>query len=156
MITKEQIEKAFDEQIFQFVTVKVVVIEDGKVLLGRRQGKKNDTGLFELPGGKLEKWETVQQAGERETLEETGVKVRLIGVDGDYYQPLVVLQYDATIIFVVFKAEVLDKQNIQSENEEMSEIGFYGKDEVKKFIDGEMIRPIFKNLFEKFMKGDFD
>ncbi len=53
-------------------TANVVVVDDsGRVLLHRRM----DTGLWDVPSGLLELGETLEEAGRRETLEETGRQV---------------------------------------------------------------------------------
>lgn len=57
------------------VGVGAVVIRDGKVLLVRR-GIAPSRGLWAIPGGAIELGETLQQAAEREILEETGVTIR--------------------------------------------------------------------------------
>ena len=57
------------------VAVGAVVIRDGRVLLVRR-GKAPARGLWAIPGGSVRLGETLQQAAEREILEETGLTVR--------------------------------------------------------------------------------
>lgn len=57
------------------VGVGAVVILDGKILLVKR-GIEPSRGLWAIPGGSLELGETLQQAAEREILEETGVTIR--------------------------------------------------------------------------------
>lgn len=57
------------------VGVGAVVIRDGKILLVKR-GIAPSKGLWAIPGGALELGETLQQAAEREILEETGVTIR--------------------------------------------------------------------------------
>ncbi|MFH1079898.1 MAG: NUDIX hydrolase [Pseudomonadota bacterium] len=57
------------------VGVGAVIIRDGKVLLVKR-GVAPSEGLWAIPGGVLELGETLQQAAEREILEETGVTIR--------------------------------------------------------------------------------
>jgi 8-oxo-dGTP diphosphatase len=57
------------------VGVGAVVIRDGKILLVKR-GVAPSKGLWAIPGGSLELGETLQQAAEREILEETGVMIR--------------------------------------------------------------------------------
>lgn len=52
----------------------VVVVQDGRVLLGQRD-KDPNRGWWVLPGGKVEPFETVAQAGSRELLEETGLLI---------------------------------------------------------------------------------
>ncbi|HKW43695.1 MAG TPA: NUDIX hydrolase, partial [Thermoplasmata archaeon] len=55
--------------------VGVIVFRDGEVLLVNR-GAQPNKGRWSIPGGTLEIGETVEEAAARETLEETGVRVR--------------------------------------------------------------------------------
>jgi 8-oxo-dGTP diphosphatase len=57
------------------VGVGAVVVRDRHALLVRR-GKPPNQGLWAIPGGRVELGETLQQAVEREILEETGISVR--------------------------------------------------------------------------------
>jgi 8-oxo-dGTP diphosphatase len=57
------------------VGVGAVVVKDGRVLLVKR-GKPPSLGMWAIPGGRVELGETLQQAVERELLEETGITVR--------------------------------------------------------------------------------
>jgi ADP-ribose pyrophosphatase len=57
------------------VAVGAVVFKDGAVLLVRR-GKAPNHGLWAVPGGSVRLGETLQQAAERELLEETSIRVR--------------------------------------------------------------------------------
>lgn len=57
------------------VGVGAVVMREGKILLVKR-GVAPSKGLWAIPGGTLELGETLQQAAEREILEETGVTIR--------------------------------------------------------------------------------
>ena len=59
--------------------IKVVaglIIRDGKIFLVRRPKDKRDGGLFEFPGGKVEKGEDLIKAIKRELSEELGIKVK--------------------------------------------------------------------------------
>jgi ADP-ribose pyrophosphatase len=56
------------------VGVGAVVIRDGKILLVQR-GVAPSKGLWAIPGGALDLGETLQQAAQREILEETGVTI---------------------------------------------------------------------------------
>lgn len=60
-----------------------VIMEDGKVLLGRRR----DIDWWNLPGGGMELGETVDEALRREVLEETGLVVRVGRLVGVYSKP---------------------------------------------------------------------
>lgn len=57
------------------VAVGAVVFKDGRILLVRR-GQPPSEDLWAIPGGSVEIGETLQQAVEREILEETGIKIR--------------------------------------------------------------------------------
>ncbi len=56
------------------VAVGAVVFKDGRVLLVRR-GQPPAEGLWAIPGGSVLLGETLQQAAEREILEETGIRI---------------------------------------------------------------------------------
>lgn len=53
-----------------------VIIQDGKVLLGKR-AKDPGRGQWILPGGKIEPFESIASAVKREMREETGLEVEL-------------------------------------------------------------------------------
>ena len=62
------------EVIYPKTGLAVMVIKDGKVLLGKRQGA-HGAGNYAFPGGKLEWGESLADCAKRETLEETGIKI---------------------------------------------------------------------------------
>jgi 8-oxo-dGTP diphosphatase len=57
------------------VGIGVMVLKDGKVLLGKRKGS-HGIGEYSIPGGHLEHMESFEECAKRETLEETGIEVR--------------------------------------------------------------------------------
>ena len=59
------------------VGVGVVVVKDGKVLLGKRKNAHGD-GSWCFPGGHLEFNEKLEECARRETFEETGIKIKNI------------------------------------------------------------------------------
>ena len=59
------------------VAVGAVVFREGRVLLVRR-GQPPAEDLWAIPGGSVEIGETLQQAAEREILEETGIRIRAV------------------------------------------------------------------------------
>ena len=58
------------------VVAAALVDIDGKVLLSQRPKEKQMAGLWEFPGGKLEKGETPEEALVRELEEELGILTR--------------------------------------------------------------------------------
>lgn len=52
-----------------------IVFKENKILLVRRRNPPSK-GLWAIPGGSVKLGETLQQAAERETLEETGITVK--------------------------------------------------------------------------------
>jgi 8-oxo-dGTP diphosphatase len=53
-----------------------VVDEHGRLLLGRRD-KEPHRGKWVLPGGKVEPFESIEDAARRELLEETGLEIEI-------------------------------------------------------------------------------
>jgi 8-oxo-dGTP diphosphatase len=59
------------------VGVGVMVIKDGKVLLGKRKDS-HGVGEYAWPGGHLEYMESFEECAKREVLEETGMQIKNI------------------------------------------------------------------------------
>lgn len=57
------------------IGVGVIVVKDGKVLLGRRKNAHGE-GTWSFPGGHLEFNEKIEDCAVREVREETGIKIR--------------------------------------------------------------------------------
>jgi len=58
----------------QLIGVGVLIVQDGKLLLGKRTGS-HGAGSWGLPGGHLEAGESFAACAMRETAEETGIKI---------------------------------------------------------------------------------
>ena len=73
--------------------------EHGRVLLTRRSINPG-RGLWTFPGGFVDFGETVEDAAVRETFEETGLKVDLIGLQNVY-------SYPGAPVIIVYRAKVV-------------------------------------------------
>ena len=62
------------QQLQARIGVGVMILKDGKVLLGKRKGS-HGAGEYAWPGGHLEYMESVVACAERETMEETGMEI---------------------------------------------------------------------------------
>ncbi|KOV63744.1 NUDIX domain-containing protein [Streptomyces sp. MMG1121] len=68
----------------------VVVDDYGRILLQRRR----DNGMWALPGGAMHIGESLPDCAVRETREETGFDVEIVGIVGTYSNPRHVFAYD--------------------------------------------------------------
>jgi 8-oxo-dGTP diphosphatase len=59
------------------VGVGVMILKDGKVLMGKRKGK-HGAGEYAWPGGHLEFGESFEECAKREAMEETGIEIKNI------------------------------------------------------------------------------
>ena len=64
-----------------------IIIEKGNKIVLVERGQEPFKGMIELPGGHLEKNETIEHAAIRESKEETNLKVRLKDIFGVYSGP---------------------------------------------------------------------
>lgn len=86
----------------------IVQNERGEILLIRR----TDNGNWSLPGGAMDLGESLGDAAIRETLEESGIEIRLTAVSGIYTDPRHVIEYTSNgevrqEFSVVFIAEAI-------------------------------------------------
>ncbi len=103
---------AFGDRVTRGADLKLgataAVVRDGRLLLTRRE----DNGLWCLPGGGVDSGESWSEAAVREVREETGLEVDVDGVLGVYTDPDQVIVYAdgrlRQIFGVCFRAHVLD------------------------------------------------
>ena len=100
-----------------------------KVLLTRRQ----DNGLWCLPGGHMEPGESVEECCAREVFEETGLQVRVVRLSGVYSNPnqLVIYRDGNQAHFVVMNFEVEVMGGELGLSDETSEAGYFSLTEIE-------------------------
>ena len=98
---------SFDRRYREGFSVGVggLIVEDGKVLLARRAGR-HDKGMWVLPGGFVERDESIEQAVLREVREETGLTGTVGGVVAVRSRVLA----DENSLFVVVRFDEVEGQ----------------------------------------------
>ncbi len=95
------------------VGIGVFLIKDGKILLLKRRGSHGE-GTWALVGGHLEFKESLEEGAIRETLEETGIKIKnpeLITITNDIFE-----KEDKHYITIFMKANIEEEpKNIEPE-----------------------------------------
>jgi 8-oxo-dGTP diphosphatase len=94
------------------IGVGVIVLRDGRLLLGRRRGS-HGADSWALPGGHLEEGETVESCARREVLEETGLTIGTVraGPWTDDHFPAVGKRY--VTLFVVTESATGEPQLLE-------------------------------------------
>ena len=108
----------------------LAVDESGKLLLQRRR----DTGQWALPMGKMELGETPRECAVRETLEETGILVEIVGLVGVYSNPRHIVAYTDGEIRQEYEVTLLARpvSGSPAENDEASAVGWFALDEIEE------------------------
>ncbi|MFN0152339.1 MAG: NUDIX domain-containing protein [bacterium] len=99
-----------------------VVILGGRVLLARR-GIEPSIGKWVIPGGFVERGETVETAAVRETREETGLDVNLVALLNVYSY------HGVGVVLVVFVAEPTNDKPPEALDETL-EVRYFAFDEI--------------------------
>ena len=103
--------------------------EQGRIFLTRRM----DNSQWCLPGGRMEAGESAAEACERETWEETGLRVRVKRLVGVYSHPDQLVVYKdgnkAHIVALHFEAEIIS--GLPGLSNETTEFGYFSMDEIQ-------------------------
>ncbi|MGN6484254.1 MAG: NUDIX domain-containing protein [Thermomicrobiales bacterium] len=103
------------------VAVAVVIVRDGKVLLGQRAPHTRAPGTWSFPAGFVDRGEEVEAAARREVAEETGLAVTLgpvLGVFSATGEPVVLIAYPA-----------LDAVGDPAPNDDLTALRWFAPDE---------------------------
>ncbi|MCM3886362.1 NUDIX hydrolase [Frankia sp. R82] len=108
----------------------MVVRADGKILGIRRR----DTGEWQIPGGVLERDESIHDGVRREIVEETGALVQPVRLTGVY------LNLPRAVVAMVFRCELVG-DTIAASTEESAEVAWLSSDEVAaRFVPAFAVR----------------
>ena len=114
---------------YPLIGVGAVVWRNNDILLVKR-AKPPRLGQWSIPGGKQELGETIEEAVHREILEETSVKIKIVGlidvVDAINLGKKGAVEFHATLID--YAAQYIDGKEIAGSD--AKEVGWFGVDEI--------------------------
>lgn len=128
------------KKIIKVVGVAIIDQDKNKVLAGKRNADRLVGGMWEFPGGKIEKGETPQEAAKRELKEEFHDEVQI----GPQLGETVSYEYDFGIVkLTVFFAKLLTNNFDLVAH---SEVEWLSADEVQKLNWAPADAPLVKEL----------
>lgn len=127
----------------------LAVNDDGAILLQRRR----DTGQWALPMGKQEIGETISEAALRESLEETGVELEIIGLVGIYSDPAHIVAYADGEVRQEYEVTLLGRPigGTPRSNDEASDVRWVNADE----LDALDLHPTMRRQIDDYFTGHF-
>lgn len=110
-----------------FVVCGVLIEKDGKYLLVREKQPKV-YGLWNLPGGRVDEGETLEEAAVREAKEECGLEVCLI-------EPLITINRSIELpVLHAYSAKIISGE-INFPEDEILDVQWFSKDEILHMKD---------------------
>jgi 8-oxo-dGTP diphosphatase len=109
----------------------VIVERDGKALLGRR-AREPLAGMWEIPGGFVDRNEHPVQAGVREMREELGIDVTLTGLVGTYLE----ISSLGECLEITAYVATTDATEVVPDPGEVSEFGWFAPGEFPEAMAG--------------------
>ena len=116
--------------------VGVVALNAGKVLLVRQYRFLLDDLSWEIPGGKIDAGETIEQAGIRECLEETGVRCANLKTLVAYYPGLDNVENRTTLLYT---EDIRQPKAFKADAAEVVEIAWVPMEECLKMVFSQKI-----------------
>ena len=123
-----------EEHFLGKVATKAIIVKDGKVLIVRDH---KDDAMWDLPGGRINIGENIEDALRREIMEELGVEINIKSVI--YSSQRVHTSEGSSHLFIYCEVTVADpSQSLNVPSEELAEVKWIDKDtvnEVKMYGD---------------------
>lgn len=114
------------------VVVGGIIEKDGKFLLVQ-EGKESCYGKWNLPAGRLDCNETLEQGALREIKEETGCDVELTGIVNISNR----VMEDDIFITIVFATKLIN-ENIRFDKKEILDVQWFSYDEIINQMDNKL------------------
>ena len=108
------------------LSVDPVIVKENRVLLVKKRFAPHK-GYWALPGGFVEKGETLKEAVAREAREETGLEVRPVNMIGVYDDPK---RDPRGVVSAAYLCDVVSGE--MKTSRETSEVRFFGFEEIPK------------------------
>ncbi len=108
----------------------MLVIDDERCLLGQSRGRLSRTGRYSALAGFMDQGESIEEAVRREVKEEAGIEVGEVRYHSSQPWPFP----SSLMIGCHAKALTID---IQKDNEEMSDVRWFSRDDVRLALKGE-------------------
>lgn len=99
------------------LAVGVLIVRDGRVLLGKRGPGTREPGKWSFPAGFVERGERVEDAARREAREETGLDVAIGRLVGLYSSE------GETVVLAVYEGEVVGGEAVAGDD--LTELGWF-------------------------------
>ncbi|MCK4634567.1 MAG: NUDIX hydrolase [Candidatus Aenigmarchaeota archaeon] len=107
--------------------------KDGKFLLVQ-EAKEKVRGMWNLPGGKVDRMEDIVTAAKREVKEETGYDVKISGLLN--ITNFLLKDRNIVALVLVFKGEITGGEIIEP-NKEIQKVGWFTKEEIESMDENE-------------------
>lgn len=116
-----------NKALLRHVTVDALIIKNNKILLVKRASHLIEGGKYTLPGGYLDRDETLNRAVLREAREETGYNSEIVSLFRINDNPQRGSEDRQNVDFV-FLVKLLDK--VDNHDREVSEVKWFGLDDL--------------------------
>ena len=130
----------------QLVSIIALIDDENKILIGKRPEGKNFEKLWEFPGGKVKKNETLEQALIRETKEEINVNLKM-----NCIAPLAFSTYYNQDINIIILLYISRKWDLEPLCKFHSELKWVKANDLNKYNMPPTNKPLISSLQDLFL-----